>query len=91
MILSVVIAVLSLFVLAVLVREFADADPLRAKVCPFRWHLWLLSGIALACGMLARVATVVTPSVVDDRLATILTLVGLAVRVAMNRRRRGDA
>ena len=91
MILSGVIVALAVFVLAVLVREFADADPTRAKVCSFRWHLWLLSGIAMACGMLARISAEFAPALLDDRIATILTLAGLAVRVAMNRRRRGDA
>lgn len=91
MILSGVIVALAMFVLAVLVREFADADPQHAKVCPFRWHLWLLSGIAVACGMLARISAEFTPSLLDDRIATILTLGGLALRLAMNRRRRGNA
>lgn len=78
---------LAAFVLLLLAREFADADPFHARLCPVRWHVWLGSSIALACGMLARIATVVAPHFGSDRTAALLTLTGLALRLAINRRR----
>ena len=52
---------LAAFVLLLLAREFADADPFHARLCPVRWHVWLLVEHRPGLGMLARIATVVAP------------------------------
>lgn len=82
---------LALLVLVLLVREFADADPIKAKAYPVRWHLWLASSVTLACGMLARVAVTSGFFPGSERVAALLTLTGVAVRIAINRRRGGNA